>query len=63
MSARSLATDPVRAPWSLGVLLVLFLRMVQVRLWVPAVLAIISWDSMGYYFYLNAHVICHDLSY
>lgn len=53
----------MRAPWSLGVLLVLFLRMVQARLWAPAVLAIISWDSMGYYFYLTVHVICHDLSY
>ena len=37
--------------------------MVQARLWVPAVLAIISWDSMGYYFYLTAHFICHDLSH
>lgn len=68
MPARSLHPSPARAPWSLGVLLVLFLLMVQARLWVPAwdthnVLAIISWDAMGYYLYLPAHFIYHDLGY
>jgi hypothetical protein len=68
MPARSLASPAWRAPWSLGVLLVLFLLMVQARLWLPAwdthnVLAILSWDSMGYYLYLPAHFIYHDLSH
>jgi hypothetical protein len=68
MPARSSVSPAARAPWSLGVLLVLFLLMVQARLWLPAwdtrnVLAIISWDSMGYYLYLPAHFIYHDLSH
>ncbi|GAA4502924.1 hypothetical protein GCM10023172_26970 [Hymenobacter ginsengisoli] len=42
--------------------------MVQARLWEPYwdthnVLAILSWDSMGYYLYLPAHFIYHDLSH
>ena len=68
MPARSLASPAWRAPWSLGMLLVLFLLMVQARLWLPAwdthnVLAILSWDSMGYYLYLPAHFIYHDMSH
>jgi hypothetical protein len=68
MPARSLASPAARAPWSLGALLVLFILMVQARLWEPYwdthnVLAILSWDSMGYYLYLPAHFIYHDLSH
>ena len=68
MPARSLASPAARAPWSLGALLVLFVLMVQVRMWVPNwdthnVLAILSWDSMGYYLYLPAHFIYHDLGH
>jgi len=70
MPARSLAPYPAaaRGPWSLGALLVLFILMVQARLWVPNwdthnVLAILSWDSMGYYLYLPAHFIYHDLGH
>jgi hypothetical protein len=68
MPARSLASPTVRGPWSLGALLVLFILMVQARLWAPNwdthnVLAILSWDSMGYYLYLPAHFIYHDLGH
>lgn len=70
MPARSLADSAAapRGPWSLGALLVLFSVMVQLRLWEPYwdthnVLAILSWDSMGYYLYLPAHFIYHDLSH
>jgi hypothetical protein len=56
-----------RAPLSLAIILVLFLLMVQVRLWLPYfnthnVQAILTWDAMGYYLYLPAHFIYHDLS-
>ena len=68
MPARSLASPTWRAPLSLGVLLVLFVLMVQVRLWQPYwdthnVQAILTWDAMGYYLYLPAHFIYHDLSH
>lgn len=58
----------VRAPYSLVVLFVLFVMMVQARLWAPRwdthnVLAILSWDVMGYYLYLPAQFIYHDLSH
>jgi len=70
MPASPLAPRPAaaRAPWSLGALLVLFILMVQVRLWEPYwdthnVLAILTWDAMGYYLYLPAHFIYHDLGH
>ena len=54
-------------PYSLVALLVLFLMMVQARLWAPYwdtrnVQAILTWDALGYYLYLPAHFIYHDLS-
>ena len=54
-------------PYSLIALLVLFLLMVQARLWAPYwdtrnVQAILTWDAMGYYLYLPAQFIYHDLS-
>ncbi|WP_210514270.1 hypothetical protein [Hymenobacter terricola] len=54
--------------YSLVVLIVLFLLMVQARLWAPYwdthnVLAILTWDAMGYYLYLPAKFIYNDLSY
>lgn len=57
-----------RAPYSLVALGVLFIMMVQARLWAPRwethnVLAILSWDVMGYYLYLPAQFIYHDLSH
>ncbi|MDB5234650.1 MAG: hypothetical protein JWR44_1643 [Hymenobacter sp.] len=53
-------------PYSLTAILVLFLLMVQARLWAPYwdtrnVQAILTWDAMGYYLYLPAHFIYHDL--
>lgn len=58
----------IRAPYSLVALLVLYIIMVQARLWAPRwemhnVLAILSWDVMGYYLYLPAQFIYHDLSH
>ena len=55
-------------PYSLIALLVLFVLMVQARLWAPHwdthnVLAILTWDAMGYYLYLPARFIYNDLSY
>ncbi|UOQ73509.1 hypothetical protein [Hymenobacter cellulosilyticus] len=46
----------------------LFILMVQARLWAPYwdthnVLAILTWDVMGYYLYLPAQFIYHDLSH
>ena len=46
--------------------LVLFVLLVQVRLWMPYwethnVQAILTWDVMGYYLYLPAKFIYHDL--
>jgi hypothetical protein len=54
--------------YSLVVLIALFLLMVQARLWAPYwdthnVLAILTWDAMGYYLYLPAKFIYNDLSY
>jgi hypothetical protein len=69
MTTSPLASPPrTRGPWSLGALLVLFVLMVQARLWQPNwdthnVLAILSWDSLGYYLYLPAHFIYHDLGH
>lgn len=53
--------------YSLIAILVLFLLMVQARLWAPYwdtrnVQAILTWDAMGYYLYLPAQFIYHDLS-
>ena len=55
-------------PYSLLAILVLFLLMVQARLWAPYwdthnVQAILTWDAMGYYIYLPAHFIYHDLGH
>ena len=55
-------------PYSLITLLVLLGLMVQARLWAPHwdtrnVLSILTWDAMGYYLYLPAQFIYHDLSY
>ncbi|WP_375434663.1 hypothetical protein [uncultured Hymenobacter sp.] len=55
-------------PYSLLAVLILFVLMVQVRLWAPRwdthnVLAVLSWDVMGYYLYLPASFIYDDLSY
>ncbi|MCC3154082.1 hypothetical protein Q3A66_14240 [Hymenobacter sp. BT770] len=57
----------LRAPLSLAVVLVLFLLLVQVRLWAPYfethnVTAVLTWDAMGHYLYLPAQFIYHDLS-
>ena len=57
-----------RAPWSALALGVLFIMMVQARLWAPYwnthnVVAILTWDVMGYYLYLPAQFIYHDLSH
>ena len=63
----SLVESPSRgANYSLAALLVLFLMMVQARLWAPYwdtrnVQAILTWDAMGYYLYLPAQFIYHDL--
>ena len=53
-------------PYSLLAILLLFVLMVQARLWAPYwdthnVQAILTWDVMGYYIYLPAHFIYHDL--
>ena len=58
----------LRAPLSLATIFALFLLLMQVRLWVPNfethnVTAILTWDAMGYYVYLPAHFIYHDLSH
>ena len=57
-----------RAPYSLLALLLLFVIMVQARLWAPHwdthnVVAVLTWDAMGYYLYLPAKFIYHDLSH
>lgn len=57
----------LRAPLSLATILVLFLLLVQVRLWAPYfathnVTAVLTWDAMGHYLYLPAQFIYHDLS-
>ncbi|GAA4017045.1 hypothetical protein GCM10022408_33250 [Hymenobacter fastidiosus] len=57
-----------RAPWSALALAGLFILMVQARLWAPYwdthnVQAILTWDVMGYYLYLPAQFIYHDLSH
>lgn len=54
-------------PYSLATIFTLFLLLVQARLWAPYfethnVTAILTWDAMGYYLYLPAHFIYHDLS-
>ncbi|GAB2946488.1 hypothetical protein GCM10027048_09330 [Hymenobacter coalescens] len=58
----------IRQPYSLITILVLFVLMVQARLWAPRwdthnVLAILTWDALGYYLYLPAQFIYDDLSY
>jgi hypothetical protein len=58
----------IAQPYSLITILVLFVLMVQARLWAPYwdthnVLAILTWDAMGYYLYLPAKFIYNDLSY
>lgn len=55
-------------PYSLLAIFILFLLMVQARLWAPYwdtrnVQAILTWDAMGYYLYLPAHFIYHDLGH
>ena len=55
-------------PYSLLAILILFLLMVQARLWAPYwdthnVQAILTWDAMGYYIYLPAHFIYHDMGH
>jgi len=66
MHATSLGTPSARGPISLVAVLVLFVLLVQVRLWMPYwethnVQAILTWDVMGYYLYLPAKFIYHDL--
>ncbi|MDQ2771821.1 MAG: hypothetical protein M3Y54_15135 [Bacteroidota bacterium] len=56
----------LRAPLSLATIFTMFLLLLQLRLWVPNfdthnVTAILTWDAMGYYLYLPAHFIYHDL--
>jgi hypothetical protein len=53
-------------PYSLLAILLLFLLMVQARLWAPywdthSMQGILTWDAMGYYIYLPARFIYHDL--
>ena len=55
-------------PYSLLAILLLFVLMIQARLWAPYwdthnVQAILTWDAMGYYIYLPAHFIYHDLGH
>ena len=55
-----------RSLYSLATLLTLGVLMVQARFWAPYwdthnVQAILTWDAMGYYLYLPAHFIYHDL--
>ncbi len=55
-------------PYSLLAILLLFVLMVQARLWAPYwdthnVQAILTWDALGYYIYLPAHFIYHDLGH
>ena len=55
-------------PYSLATIFALFLLLLQLRLWVPNfdthnVTAILTWDALGYYLYLPAHFIYHDLSH
>ncbi|GAA4350929.1 hypothetical protein GCM10023185_09120 [Hymenobacter saemangeumensis] len=57
----------VTHPYSLAAIVALFLLLIQVRLWAPYfnthnVQAVLTWDAMGYYLYLPAHFIYHDLS-
>jgi hypothetical protein len=68
MLPSSSSTRAWRAPYSLLAILILFLLMVQARLWAPYwdtrdVQAILTWDAMGYYIYLPAHFIYHDLAH
>jgi hypothetical protein len=68
-SSSSLAGPaPRRLPYSLLAILLLFVLMVQARFWAPYwdtrnVQAILTWDSMGYYLYLPAQFIYHDLAH
>ena len=63
------ATGPSRrSPYSLLAILTLFLLMVQARLWAPywdthSMQGILTWDAMGYYIYLPARFIYHDLGH
>ena len=55
-----------RHPISLLALALLFVLMVQARLWMPNwdthnVQAVLTWDALGYYIYLPARFIYHDL--
>ena len=57
----------LHSPYSLGTIVALFLLLLQVRLWAPNfethnVTAVLTWDALGYYLYLPAHFIYHDLS-
>ncbi|KAA9331351.1 hypothetical protein F0P96_13975 [Hymenobacter busanensis] len=58
----------IASPYSLLAVLVLMVLMIQARLWAPYwdtrnVQAILTWDAMGYYLYLPAQFIYHDLSH
>jgi len=60
------APRSARGPISLAAILLLFVLLVQARLWAPYwdthnVQAILTWDVMGYYLYLPAKFIYHDL--
>jgi hypothetical protein len=62
------AATRLKAPWSGLALALLFILMAQARLWAPYwdthnVQAILTWDVMGYYLYLPAQFIYHDLSH
>ncbi len=67
VSTPSLGAPPAaRGPISLAAVLVLFVLLVQARLRLPYwethnVQAILTWDVMGYYLYLPARFIYHDL--
>lgn len=55
-------------PYSLLAVLLLFAPMLQARFWAPpwdthSVEAILTWDAMGYYPYLPAQFIYHDLAH
>ncbi|WP_126546699.1 hypothetical protein [Hymenobacter amundsenii] len=66
--APALGAAGPRRLYSLLAVVVLALLMVQARLWAPYwdtrnVQAILTWDAMGYYLYLPAKFIYHDLRY
>ena len=66
--SRSATGSGRRSPYSLLAILLLFLLMVQARLWAPywdthTMQGILTWDAMGYYIYLPARFIYHDLGH